>query len=62
MAPGAIILGRVTVGQQVYIGAGAIIKEGCRIADKATIGAGAVVINDIPEHATVVGVPAERYL
>ncbi|MBU6446778.1 MAG: acetyltransferase, partial [Verrucomicrobia bacterium] len=59
IAPGAIILGHVTIEQGAYIGAGAIIKQRCRIGSHAIVGAGAVVVRDVPDHTTVVGVPAQ---
>ena len=47
-----------TIGDEVYIGAGAIIIGGVTIGNKAKIGAGALVLNDVPEACTAVGVPA----
>lgn len=58
IAPGALILGNVTVEDQVYIGAGATIKQRCHIGKGAFVGAGAVVVQDVPAGQTVVGVPA----
>src|SRR5438128_1166338 len=40
------------------IGSGAVILCGVTIGEKALVGAGAVVTNDVPNHSTVVGVPA----
>ncbi len=47
------------IGDNVFIGAGARILGGIRIANNAVIGANAVVIHDVPDGATVVGVPAK---
>ena len=47
-----------TVGDDVFIGAGARILGGIGIGDGARIGANAVVIHDVPAGATAVGVPA----
>lgn len=47
------------VRQRVLIGAGAQILGNVEIGEGAKIGAGSVVLNDIPAHATAVGVPAE---
>ena len=40
------------------IGSGAVIMCGITIGEKALVGAGAVVTHDVPDYATVVGVPA----
>lgn len=47
-----------TVGNDVYIGAGAKILGNVRIGDGARIGAQAVVLSDVPAHCTAVGIPA----
>jgi len=62
LAPGSRILGNVTVEDKAYIGAGAVIRQRCRVGEGAIVGAGAVVVDDIPAGATVVGVPAKRKL
>ncbi|MCD6407729.1 serine O-acetyltransferase [bacterium] len=46
-----------TIGNNVVIGAGAIILGPIKVGDGAKIGAGSVVIKDVPPGATVVGVP-----
>ena len=43
----------------VLIGAGAKILGNIEIGEGAKIGAGSVVINNVPAHSTVVGVPAK---
>lgn len=43
------------IGDNVLIGAGAIIIGGVNIGSNAKIGAGALVFHDIPENAIVVG-------
>jgi serine O-acetyltransferase len=47
-----------TIGNNVVIGAGAILLGPIKVGDGAKIGAGSVVIKDVPEGTTVVGVPA----
>jgi serine O-acetyltransferase len=47
------------IGNNVYIGAGAKILGGIKIGNHAKIGANAVVIMDVPDNATAVGVPAK---
>jgi maltose O-acetyltransferase len=52
-------LGRpVQIGQNVWIGGGAIILPGVSIGDDAVLGAGSVVRRDVPRGATVLGNPA----
>ena len=46
------------IGDRVFIGAGARVLGGIVVGDDAVIGANAVVIDDVPEGATVVGIPA----
>jgi len=46
-----------TVGNNVVIGAGAILLGPIKIGDGAKIGAGSVVVKSVPPGATVVGVP-----
>lgn len=46
------------VGRGVLLGAGAKILGNIRIGDGSKVGAGSVVLSDVPDHATVVGVPA----
>ena len=49
----------VRIGQNVWIGSGAIILPGVTVGDDAIIGAGSVVTRDVPTGATVVGNPAK---
>ena len=48
----------VTVGDNVLIGANAVIIEGVSVGDGAVVAAGAVVTQDVPAKAVVAGVPA----
>ena len=48
----------VTVGDNVLIGANAVIIEGVSVGSGAVVAAGAVVTQDVPENAVVAGVPA----
>src|SRR5579884_2696539 len=48
-----------TLGNNIMVGVGAKILGAVTIGDHARIGAGAVVLNDVPPHATAVGVPAK---
>jgi maltose O-acetyltransferase len=47
----------VFIGDDVWVGGGAIICPGVRIGAKAVIGAGSVVTKDIPEGVVAVGNP-----
>lgn len=49
----------ISVGNNVFIGLGAIIMPGVTIGDNVVIGAGAVVTRDIPSNYVAVGVPAK---
>ena len=53
-----IIRKKVTIKDNVWIGAGAIILPGVTIGQGAVVGAGAVVTKDIPPLAIVIGNPA----
>jgi sugar O-acyltransferase (sialic acid O-acetyltransferase NeuD family) len=62
-APGVMCNGNVTIGDHAFIGAGAILRNGSkarplRIGKGAVVGMGAVVVEDVPDYATVVGNPA----
>lgn len=46
-----------TIGNNVLVGAGAKILGPFRVGDNAMIGANAVVLHEVPDNATVVGVP-----
>lgn len=51
-------MARVTIGSNVWIGAGAIILPGVAIGDNSIVAAGAVVTKDVPPSCVVAGVPA----
>ena len=48
-----------TVGDNVVIGAGAKILGNIKIGSNSKIGANSVVLDDVPEGATVVGIPGK---
>lgn len=50
----------IVLGDDVWIGAGAIILGGVTVGDGAIIGAGAVVNRDVPAGEKWAGVPARR--
>lgn len=49
-----------TIGDGVFIGAGALVLGAVKVGDNATIAAGAVVLEDVPAGVTVVGNPARK--
>lgn len=49
----------ITVGNNVWIGAGATILAGVTIGDNSVIGAGSVVNKSIPDNVVAVGVPCK---
>ncbi len=49
----------ITVGHNVWIGAGCSILPGVTIGDNAVIGAGSVVVKDIPANVLAVGNPCK---
>lgn len=51
---------QVTVGNDVWIGHGAVILPGVSIGNGAVIGANAVVTKDVAPYEIVAGVPARR--
>jgi maltose O-acetyltransferase len=52
-------IGKVTIGNRVFIGASAIILPGVVIGDDVIVGAGSVVSCDIPSGQLVAGNPAK---
>jgi acetyltransferase-like isoleucine patch superfamily enzyme len=48
----------VVIGDNVFVGANAVVLMGTTIGDGAVIGAGAVVTTDVPPGAIAAGVPA----
>ncbi|MGB4256363.1 MAG: DapH/DapD/GlmU-related protein [Phycisphaerae bacterium] len=55
--PEISLLAPIRVGNNVFIGYGAIILAGVTIGDNVVIGAGAVVTKDIPSNSVAAGVP-----
>lgn len=46
---------------QCSLGAGCVILPGVTIGERAMIGAGAVVVDDVPDDAVMIGIPARQY-
>lgn len=49
---------KTTIGNDVWLGANAMILKGITVGDGAVVGAGAVVTKDVPPYAIVAGNPA----
>ena len=48
----------VTIGEDVWLGAGVSVLGGVTIGDGCVIGAGAVVTKNVPPYSVALGVPA----
>ena len=48
----------VTIGNDVWVGANAVILSGIKIGNNVVVAAGAVVTKDVPDNTLVAGVPA----
>lgn len=59
ISPGARLAGGVAVGDLSWVGIGATVIQSVRIGKKVTVGAGAVVVGEVADLLTVVGVPAK---
>ncbi|MBI5041515.1 MAG: acetyltransferase [Gammaproteobacteria bacterium] len=60
IATGAVVCGGCHIGTAVHIGAGATINQGIQIGAGAVIASGSAVIEDVPPHTLVAGVPARH--
>jgi serine O-acetyltransferase len=47
-----------TLGREIVVGAGAKILGNISIGDRVNVGAGSIVLRDVPDDCTVVGIPA----
>jgi UDP-3-O-[3-hydroxymyristoyl] glucosamine N-acyltransferase len=59
------LMGRVVLGDGVYIGPGAVLRNGIHVGARATVSMGAVVTQDVGEGARVTGnfaIDHERFL
>lgn len=51
-------IGRVTIGNHVFIGAESVVLPGVTIGNNVVIGANSTVTHDVPDNSVVVGTPA----
>ncbi|MFR8086548.1 MAG: DapH/DapD/GlmU-related protein, partial [Leuconostoc gelidum] len=49
----------VRIGNNVLVGANAVVIEGVQVGDGAVVAAGAIVTKDVPSNTVVAGVPAK---
>ena len=54
---GYIKIGKVVIGDNVFVGMGSIILPGVTIGSNVVVGAGTVVSKDIPDNSVAVGAP-----
>lgn len=52
-------VGRIDIGSDVFIGAGAVVLPNVKIGNRVVVGAGSVIAKDIPDNSVVVGNPAK---
>lgn len=60
ISPGAHLAGTVSVGEGTWLGIGSIINNNINITNRCIVGAGAIVVSEITETGTYVGIPAKR--
>lgn len=60
ISPGVHTAGTVKVGKDTWLGIGSIVSNNVNITSGCKVGAGAVVVKDITETGTYVGVPARK--
>lgn len=59
ISPGARLAGNTHVGDFSWVGIGSCTREGSTIGNHCIVGAGAVVLGDLPDNTTAVGIPAK---
>lgn len=60
ISPNVALGGTVRIGTLTHVGIGATVKNNTEICSECTIGAGAVVVKNIKEPGTYVGVPIRK--
>lgn len=59
ICPNVSISGRCIIGEETFIGTGAIVLPDIKIGKNVVIGAGSLVSKDLPDNCVAVGVPAK---
>lgn len=52
--------GGITIGEDVWLGAGVIVLDGASVGNGTIVGAGSVVTQSLPEYCIAVGTPAKK--
>lgn len=60
ISPGVHTAGTVKIGKGTWLGVGSVVSNNLNIISGCKVGAGAVVVKDITEAGSYVGVPARR--
>lgn len=60
LSPGVHTAGEVKIGEGSWLGIGSVVVNGLNITNNCVIGAGAVVIRDLYQPGTYIGLPARR--
>jgi len=60
ISPGVRTAGNVGIGKGTWLGIGSVVSNNVNICSGCKVGAGAVVVKDITEPGTYVGVPVRR--
>ena len=60
ISPNVALGGTVHIGNSTHMGIGATVSNNISICDNCMIGAGAVVVRDVKESGTYMGVPARK--
>lgn len=58
LAPHSTVCGFTQIGNNCWLGAGATVNNVIKICDAVTVGSGSVVVKDITESGTYLGIPA----
>ena len=61
ISPGAHLAGGVNVGECSWVGIGSCVKKHVIVGAGVTVGAGAVVVSNVLDNLTVVGIPARPF-
>lgn len=55
IAPGAVLCGNVSVGEESFVGANSVVRQNVEISERIVIGSGSVVTSNVKESGVWVG-------